>query len=410
MAHEEECHTAQAAKGQGQRTRTREGNPRMRRNAGSRTQKQEAVHEKGGMLGGARLERTGTAHQNEGVHKRGGTPDRKVGHSRNGWDAGKRTWESQRFERRPEGVHGKGGMPDRKAGPFEERLKGRQKNAYIRGEERRIGKSAIRGTGGTQAKERGNPRDLKEDRRAYMGREECRIGKLGPSRNGVHKRGGTPDRKVGHSRNGWDVGKRTWESQRFERRPEGVHGKGGMPDRKAGPFEERLKGRQKNRGGTPDRKVGHSRNGWDVGKRTWESQRFERRPEGVHGKGGMPDRKAGPFEERLKGRQKNRGGTPDRKVGHSRNGWDAGKRTWESQRFERRPEGVHGKGGMPDRKAGPFEERLKGRQKNESSAIRGTGGTQAKEHGNPKGLKEDWRAYMGREERQIGKLGHSRNG
>ncbi|KAF8342453.1 hypothetical protein F5887DRAFT_918709 [Amanita rubescens] len=208
MAHEEECHTAQAAKGQGQRTHTREGNPRMRRNAGSRTQKQEAVHEKGGMLGGARLERTGTAHQNEeGVHKRGGTPDRK-------------------------------------AGPFKERLKGRQKSAYIRG--------------------------------------------------------GTPDRKVGHSRNGWDAGKRTWESQRFERRPEGVHGKGGMPDRKAGPFEERLKGRQKNIG-----KLGHSRNGWDAGKRTWESQRFERRLEGVHGKGGTPDRKAGPFEERLKGRQKN---------------------------------------------------------------------------------------------------------
>ncbi|KAF8347117.1 hypothetical protein F5887DRAFT_915900 [Amanita rubescens] len=174
MAHEEECHTAQAAKGQGQRTCTREGNPRMRRNAGSRTQKQEAVHEKGGMLGGARLERTGTAHQNEGVHKRGGTPDRKVGHLRNGWDAGKRTWESQRFERRPEGVHGKGGMPDRKAGPFEERLKGRQKNES----------SAIRGTGGTQAKEHGNPKGLKEDWRAYMGREERQIGKLGHSRNG----------------------------------------------------------------------------------------------------------------------------------------------------------------------------------------------------------------------------------
>jgi hypothetical protein len=41
-------------------------NPHMRRNADPRTQKQEAVHEKGGMLGGARFKRTGAARQNEG--------------------------------------------------------------------------------------------------------------------------------------------------------------------------------------------------------------------------------------------------------------------------------------------------------------------------------------------------------
>jgi hypothetical protein len=100
-------------------------------------------------------------------------------------------------------------------------------------EERLKGMHPVEG----QAKEHKNPRDLREDRRAYMRGEERRIGKLG------------------HSRNGWGAGKRTWESQRFERRPEGIHGRGGTPDRKAGtpdgkagPFKEQLKGRQKNVG------------------------------------------------------------------------------------------------------------------------------------------------------------------